>query len=497
MKKIVLVFLCSLLFGGLSAQDSVRLIVGSQLDITRLNVPTTAYDSLLKVLEGAVNTYQTLGNFYDPVAGMPAPQAADAFRALHKPSAQLLADYREETRQAIGITEYCRELTYYFADEGFRFAVRRAELTDLWWDTLYNNKYLATLVLDKEAFNRLSPMGQPKAVPAGRGLYQLLLQLEISPDLAGWQIREATAYRPTGGETMVVDDYSTYLSLQAAGTRWLPVYNTQPLWAQATGARLTHTAGPAYALGLQLATNRWLPRSKGAKSWYLLLGVFYGQQSLRTDMQDYAVTVQAVAGGLPFERQGSGIRATEELTISNLGIPLGLGWSFRSGFTTRWMLEAVLLPSLVLAADASIEANGDYVGRVMVGGQDVLLPGAPGGRVTRPGNEELWENEYGLGRGLQASLMPEPTTAAGLWLRLSPAVSIDFNSRNPALGMLLALDAAFNLRPQLQEQPYAELPLGRMGELPGNLSTGWLSDLRHHSLGLRLGLYYHFRKSNN
>lgn len=499
MKKTTAILLFLSLFSGLSAQDTIRLTVSSELDITRLNVTTTAYDRLLEVLEGAVNTYQSLGNFYDPLSGKPAPQAAGAFRNLFKPNALLFADFTEEAGAEIGVADYCRDLAYYFAEEGFQFAIRRAALTELWWDTLYQNKYLAAIVVDKEAFNRLSTGRQVKPVPAGRGQYQLLLRIEVSPDFGNWQIREITRHQPVSGVQGVVDDFSTYLSLQAAGSHLLPTFDTQPLWEQpaAAGAQLTHAAGPAFAVGIQLTTNRWLPRLQADKHWYLLLGLHYGRQSLQTDMQNYAVAVEAEAGGLTFERQGSGITASEQLTISSLGLPLGVGWSFKSSFSTRWMIEAVVLPAWVLQMEAVTQVKGDYMGNFQVGNQLVQLPGPPEGSVLRPGNEMLWEDQYGLGRELKASLMPKTVNALGMWLRLSPAVSFDFNSRNPALGMLLALDASFNLRPLLQQQAYEQLPLGRVGDLPGSLAAGWLSGLRHHSLGVRLGLYYHFRKSNN
>lgn len=504
MKKrytLLLLLFCTL---SLLNGQEVRLEIAPDLKVSP-GSGFTEEDTKKQILNGLqeiLDEYAEAATLKDKNRGLVTGESIERFHALFSPTAKIVDDFREYPSEEIPYNDYSSRVYSLMESEGVQVSIEEAVLKEVIDDPA--GFYVLVMEVEKSIFNQLNSSGRVEDNTSGR-YYTQEFRLDI-PKVNLDQIK-ITGIKG-GGDVLLPADYYRYISFSARGVLASTNLTTVSSWAtNHPNASLSGQAGVGYSLGVEWATNQFINPAKASnKKLGFSIGIRYARQPINTNLSNFSLlpfdTAVVDTGGMiltqPYRRLVSEVRGEEEINISLLEIPIGLSYELVEQKTFRLLLNARVVPSLIIAGSGRFEGSGTYDG--------VFLREMPNGsleplefrllEMQAIDRSQIDDNEEGFGLydvGESQSINEEADlnlNSFTLGLQLEPVAYFDFGDYNPVWGIMAGLSLNYQLNSFLEHDATGDEMLRYSNDYNGSILQRYAESASVFSIGFRLGVYH-------
>jgi hypothetical protein len=346
--------------------------------------------------------------------------------------------------------------------------------------------------------NFINDKGEVVARPEGETLYELELDLEISPlDYSKAQIREIRLIRNIGGgPALPPADWESFVSLElSGGLTPFPVASEVSWGGQASGNTTLGTP-LNFGLGFKWMTNRLINSTPASgKNLFLYAGGGYRYWELEQSLANYSIapfsaTITTGEEATSYTRIVGPVQGTERIQLHTIEFPIGLAYRLKSTYGSTFVFQVGAIPGLVLSSSNRFSGTGTFDGLIE----------AYNFRFLREGAINLSEDVlrlYQVGADVPIDESPELSVTPSFWLMASPAYYLDISNQYPVVGLMAALDFRFNVLSYFDPQPSTDPVFQYSDDLPQPLLETANDQVPLHWVGLRLGVYLRLINSPN
>lgn len=492
------IVICCLAALSLPGQESsLQLNISTEFEVEE-SISDSEQRDLRLASEQLLRKYDQYGTFLDPETGMVSLGASNDFKKLFKATARIFPDYLEfPADYQVDIYEYKNNISRSFEEEGLKYKISNTEMISLEKGGRYYN---AIIRLQKEMLNFINDKGEVAPRPEGETIYELELEMEISPlDYSKAQIREIRFIRGVGeGPVLPPADWESFASLElSGGLSPFPVASAVSWSGQASG-NTTFNTPSTFALGFNWMTNRLINSTPSSgKNLFLYAGASYRYWELEQSLENYRIEpfpATATDGGTEEEtsytRIVGPVQGKENIQLQTVEFPIGLAYRLKSTYGSTFVLQIGAVPGLALSSTNRFLGTGTFDGLIEAYNFRFLREGA----IDL--NQDILQ-AYQVGADVPIDESPELSVKPSFWLMASPAYYLDISNQYPVVGLMAALDFRFNLLSYFDPQPPGDPVFEYNDDLPQPLLETVNDQVPLHWVGLRLGVYLRLINSPN
>lgn len=309
--------------------------------------------------------------------------------------------------------------------------------------------WVVKVKVEKEFYNYVDARNEVKQI-SGRTMEQDFLFDIVKKNLENATIRKIT-YECKSDECKPKADYTRYIggSLGVSKPLIAGVTSGGYLSDNPGFGDLEVTADPGFSAGIEFITNRLSSREDLKKNFFVTAGLRFQYNSYTGKLNNYRFETEDQADAQNYLRQGSGINATEKLSVGTVEVPLGVAIRLRKKQkqTSELFVQARLLPSyFILTGTGSLDSDGTYDAIISEANWRILRDGAANPDQLSGQSSTSKFDAFLAGSSRSISASPETTVnGLGLGAQLSPTLIFHLGDGNPNWSLMLGLDLTYHL----------------------------------------------------
>jgi hypothetical protein len=460
----------------------------------------------LNALQDAINQYDQYASLLDPTSGSVSDSYITNFEKLFGSQAKVYNDLMEvEDLELINYGDYISLVYNQLGDVGVRFNIVSARLEQLLPE--YDDYYQATIVVDKQMlhFLRQRRDGSLEEVPVGdksARVFPLRLhyffKLGYPPQIENIE---------SAMEICVREKEEQYVSLT---TRYgFSFFGSQLQSGTNTffsSEQLATVSSNIVGFSVQWSSNTFYAERSCKKPLFWTAGIGAYQLTYSTNLKDWAYAYQPYLMDNSYWKEAS-VRGTlnQDAQIRLVEGRFGLRYRLKSSYNTTVMADLSVLPSYVV--DSRLTYNK------VEGVQSITLDGIRviGTDTTRTlaltSNDGMttWLDAHAPSTRFdenqqvgEVQLPDREGQRMNSAVGLSASVGLSLYKRlSYSFGLIAGVDFQYGMRSPLQSAPVSSAPFLDRKAIENNhysLLQAYQNVSFHHSVGIRLGLYYKINK---
>ncbi len=461
--------------------------------------------SAFNALQDAINQYAQYASLLDPASSSVSDSYINKFEKLFGSQAKVYNDLLEvEELELINYSDYISMVYNQLSDVGVRFKVLGARLEKLVPE--YDDYYQATIVIDKQMFHflRQSRDGSLVEVPLEEKSarvyplrFQYFFKLGYPPKIENIE---------SAMEICVRDKEEQFFSIS---TRYGFSFFGASIHSMANSflgsEQLVSESSNVLGLGVQWSSNTFYEEKSCKKPIFWTAGIGMYQFSYTTYLKDWFYAYRPYQEDNTYWKETS-VRGTlnQVAQIRVLEGRLGLRYRLKSTYNTTVFADMSILPSYIVSSSVSYDKQAG-VQSITFDGIRVVGTDTTRTLALKANNGTSWLDAYAPNTRFDEKQQVGEVQLPNLEGRkinsnvgFSASLGISLYKRlSYSFGLVAGLDFQYGFRAPVQSEksqiaPFLDKQVVESDQY--SLLQSYQDISFHHSMGVRLGLYYKINK---